>query len=114
MGIARQAPAVDGAWPGPNCATSHPQGPPGFQRALNGFPAAIAEKHRQSELSDFGDESRQFARLFAEPAPTNERAPLDSTGGIAVDVKTEGGLLYGMRLPAVKWFLLSILSLKPS
>jgi hypothetical protein len=39
---------------------------------------------------------------------------LDSTGGIAVDVKTEGGLLYGMRLPAVKWFLLSILSLKPS
>ena len=33
-------------------------------------------------MSDFGDESRQFARLFAEPAPTNERAPLDSAGGI--------------------------------
>ena len=46
-------------------------------------------KHRQNELSDFGDESRQFAGLFAEPAPTNKRAPLDSTGGIAVDVKTE-------------------------
>ncbi len=77
-------------------------------------PRGYRRKHRQSELSDFGDESRQFARLFAEPAPTTERAPLDSTGGIGVDVKTEGGLLYGVRLPAVKWFLLSILSLKPS
>jgi len=33
-------------------------------------------------LSDFGDESHQFARLFTEPAPVHERAPLDSTGGI--------------------------------
>jgi hypothetical protein len=33
---------------------------------------------------------------------------------VAVDVKTEGGLLTVYDRPGVKWFLLSILSLKPS
>ena len=83
-----------------------------------GYPGSISTLFAGSGIRASFEQSSTAPRWYrAASEPRLGRALQAMHEGItkvAVDVKTEGGLLTVCDRPGVKWFLLSILSLKPS